>query len=48
MFHCMYDHIFIQSSIDGHLACVHTSALVGNDALNMGAHMSFQVSVSGS
>ena len=38
-------HIFlIHSSIDGHIGCVHTLAIVNNAAVNTGVHICFQVS----
>ena len=33
-------HIFIHSSIDGHLGCVHVLALVNTAAVNIGVHVS--------
>ena len=36
---------FIYSSTDGQLGCVHVSAVVNSAALNMGVHISFQISV---
>ena len=37
---------FIYSSNDGHLGCVHVvTAVVNSAALNMGVHISFQISV---
>ena len=37
---CVY-HIFIRSSVDGHLGCVHILALGNRGAVNTGVHVSF-------
>ena len=36
---------FIHSSVDGHLGCFHVLTTVSSAAMNMGMHMSFQISV---
>ena len=37
---------FIHSSVDGHTDCLHILTTVNNVAMNIGFHVSFQISVS--
>ena len=36
---------FIHLSVDGHLGCFHILVIVNNAAINIGVHVSFQISV---
>ena len=38
-------HIFIHSSVDGHLGCFRVFAIVSSAAMNIGVHVSFQIMV---
>ena len=39
-------HIFIHSSVNGHLGCFHVLAVVNTAAINIQVHMSFSIMVS--
>ena len=36
---CTHTHIFIHSSVDGHLGCFHILAIVSNATRNIGMHI---------
>ena len=36
-------HIFIHSSVNGHLGCFHVLTFVNSATMNLGAHVSFQI-----
>ena len=38
--------LFIHLSVGGHLGCFHVLAIVNSAAMNIGVHVSFQISVS--
>ena len=41
----MYHIFFIHSSVDGHLGYCHLLAIVNSAAVNIGVHVSFQITV---
>ena len=41
---CVY-HIFIHSSVHGHLGCFHVLAILSSAAVNIAVHVSFQIMV---
>ena len=46
IFHCVYiPHLFIHSSVNGNLVCLHVLAVVNSAAMNTGVHVSFQIIV---
>ena len=38
-------HIFVLSSVDGHLGCFYVLAIVSSAAMNIGVHVAFQIIV---
>ena len=38
-------HLFIYSSVHGHLGCVHVLAIVNGPSINIGVHVSFLLQV---
>ena len=42
----MYHNFFIQSSVDGHLGCLHVLAIVNSSVMNNGIHVSLSILVS--
>ena len=38
-------HIFIHSSVDGHLGCFPVLAVLGSAAVNIAVHVSFQITI---
>lgn len=44
--HSVYiPHLFIHSSVDGHLNCFHALASVHSTAMHIGMHLSFQIRI---
>ena len=45
MFVYTYHIFFIYSSVDGHLDCFHVLPIVNSAVMNIGVHVSFQITV---
>ena len=45
VFHCVYVPPLLYSSVNGHVGCFHGLPVVNSDAMNIGVHVSFQITV---
>ena len=46
VFHCIYMYnVFIHSSVNGYLGCLHVLTVINSVAMNIGMHVSFQINV---